>query len=119
MTPNQAIDAVCRGWQDRDVDAVASLFCSDGLYVDPLAPRDLQGPDDIRAVLGPNIGGLSSCKIDLGPVIADGNVGFVEGKFLSEGGEGALDFPFAMLVEMRDGKIARLAEYFDTRPLVG
>jgi ketosteroid isomerase-like protein len=31
---------------------------------------------------------------------------------------GRLDFDFAMLVELRDGRIARLAEYFDTRPLV-
>jgi limonene-1,2-epoxide hydrolase len=119
VDPVQAIEAVCQGWRDLDADAVASLFCGDGLYIDPLAPRDLQGPDDIRTVLGPNIGGLTSCKIDLGQLIADGNVGFVEGRFVSEGGDGPLDFPFAMLVEMRDGKIARLAEYFDTRPLVG
>jgi ketosteroid isomerase-like protein len=119
MDPVQAIKALCQGWRDLDVDAVASLFCGDGLYIDPLAPRELQGPDDIRDVLGPSIGGLTSCKIDLGPLIADGDVGFVEGTFVSEGRDGPLEFPFAMLVEMRDGKIARLAEYFDTRPLVG
>jgi ketosteroid isomerase-like protein len=36
---------------------------------------------------------------------------------LRDGGD-RFDFPFAILVELRDGKIARLAEYFDTRPLV-
>jgi limonene-1,2-epoxide hydrolase len=119
MEPAQALKSLCQAWRDLDVDAVAELFCSDGRYIDPLAPRDLEGPDDIRAVLGPSIGGLTSCRIDLGPLVADANVGFVEGTFVSEGGEGPLSFPFAMLVEMRDGKIARLAEYFDTRGLVG
>ena len=33
-------------------------------------------------------------------------------------GEGRLDFEFAMVVEMRDGEITRLREYFDKRPLV-
>ena len=43
-------------------------------------------------------------------------VGFFASK-LREGGE-RFDFPFAILVELRDERIARLAEYFDTRPLV-
>ncbi len=35
---------------------------------------------------------------------------------LADGG-GRFDFPFAMVVELRDGRIARLTEYFDTAPL--
>ena len=52
-------------------------------------------------------------------VAADGATGLAEGTFASALREGGrLDFPFAMVVEMRDGRIARLSEYFDTRPLV-
>jgi len=29
-----------------------------------------------------------------------------------------MDFPFMILVELRGGQIVRLAEYFDTAPLV-
>jgi ketosteroid isomerase-like protein len=36
---------------------------------------------------------------------------------LRDGGD-RFDFPFAILVELTGGRIARLAEYFDTRPLV-
>ena len=32
-------------------------------------------------------------------------------------GGGRFDFPFAMAVEVQDGRIARLTEYFDTAPL--
>ena len=36
---------------------------------------------------------------------------------LADGGA-RMDFAFAMVVELRGGRIARLAEYFDTAPLV-
>ena len=39
------------------------------------------------------------------------------GSRLRDGG-GRFDFPFAILVEHSDAGIERLAEYFDTRPLV-
>jgi ketosteroid isomerase-like protein len=44
----------------------------------------------------------------------------VEAEFRSAlaSGDGRLDFDFMMLVELRDGRIARLAEYFDTGPLL-
>jgi ketosteroid isomerase-like protein len=54
-------------------------------------------------------------------MMEEGDIGLCEGYFaaaLADSG-GRLDFPFAAVVEMRDGRIARLAEYFDTRPLVG
>ena len=36
---------------------------------------------------------------------------------LRDGGD-RFDFPFAILVELSDAGIERLAEYFDTKPLV-
>jgi hypothetical protein len=42
-----------------------------------------------------------------------------EGYFTSRlaDGSGRLDFPFAILVEMRGDLVARAAEFYDTRPL--
>jgi ketosteroid isomerase-like protein len=47
-------------------------------------------------------------------------VAICEASFLSElaSGEGRFDFEFAMVIEVRDGQITRLCEFFDTRPLV-
>jgi hypothetical protein len=43
-----------------------------------------------------------------------------EGSFTSRlaDGSGRLDFTFAITVEMKQGRIARAAEFFDTRPLI-
>ena len=49
-----------------------------------------------------------------------GDLGLAEGMFrsvLADGG-GRMDFAFAIAIELQDGRIARLTEYFDTAPLV-
>jgi ketosteroid isomerase-like protein len=119
MTPAEALRAVCDAWERGDPDAAAGLFAPDGAYEDPLYPAPLHGPDDIRAGLVEGMGAIEDCRVTLDPVLEDGDrvlaVGFFASR-LREGGE-RFDFPFAILVELSGGKIARLAEYFDTKPL--
>lgn len=121
MTPSEALRALCAGWERGDNDSIAELFTDDGVYEDPLHPRILEGREDIRAVNAAAVAALEECTITLRRMIEDGDAAFAEGYFASRlRDSGArLDFPFAMLVETRDGRIARLAEYFDTRPLTG
>jgi ketosteroid isomerase-like protein len=120
MTPAEALRAVCDAWEAGDPDAASGLFASDGVYEDPLYPEPLHGPDAIRAGMVDGMGAIEDCRVTLDPVIEQGGrvlaIGFFASK-LRDGGD-RFDFPFAILVELRDGKIARLAEYFDTRPLV-
>ena len=119
MTPSVALRNVCACWERGDVDALVALFTDDGVYEDPLHPRILRGRADIQAVNAAAVDALEDCVITLHRIIENADVAFAEGYFASrvrEAGE-RLDFPFAILVEMRDGRIARLAEYFDTRPL--
>lgn len=120
MTPTEALRAVCDAWEVGDPDAAADLFAANGVYEDPLYPEPLTGPQPIRAGLTAGMGAIEDCRVTLDPVIEDGDrvlaVGFFASR-LREGGE-RFDFPFAILVEVRDGRIARLSEYFDTRPLV-
>jgi ketosteroid isomerase-like protein len=68
---------------------------------------------------GHGMAALSECEVTLSAVVERGDLGLCEGMFrsaLADGG-GRFDFPFAMAVEVRDGRIARLTEYFDTAPL--
>jgi ketosteroid isomerase-like protein len=120
MTPAEALRAVCDAWEVGDPDAAAGLFAPDGVYEDPLYPEPLTGPEPIRAGLTEGMGAIEDCRVTLDPVIEDGDrvlaIGFFASK-LRDGGE-RFDFPFAILVELRDERIARLSEYFDTRPLV-
>jgi ketosteroid isomerase-like protein len=52
--------------------------------------------------------------------LEDGDYGAVEGEFRSRlaGGGGRFDFRFMASVELRDGRVQRMSEYFDTKPLL-
>ena len=120
MTPADAIDAVFEAWQALDVERLVPLFTDDARYEDPLFPEALVGHDQLRDGIAAAMADLADCAISSRRTVAGGDTAIVEAGFRSSlaSGEGRLDFDFAMVVEMRDGRIARLAEYFDTRPLV-
>jgi ketosteroid isomerase-like protein len=120
MTPTEALRAVCDAWERGDPDAAAALFAPDGVYEDPLYPAPLRGREAIRAGLADGMGAIENCRVTLDPVLEQGDKVLAIGHFgsrLRDGGE-RFDFPFAILVEHSDAGIERLAEYFDTRPLV-
>ncbi len=118
VTAAEAIEVVCDAWTRLDNDAIAAGFADDGVFDDPLHERRLVGRDEIRETNAGVVAALRQCRVTLGRVVEDGNVGFAEGRFEAVDADGnAMDFPFAMVVETRDGEIARLSEYFDTRPL--
>jgi ketosteroid isomerase-like protein len=120
MTPTEALQAICEAWNRLDNDALANLFSEDGVLEDPLHERTLRGREDVREGNGPAMAVLSECDVTLGNVLERGDLGLAEGMFrsvLADGGE-RMDFPFAIAIELQDGHIARLSEYFDTAPLV-
>jgi ketosteroid isomerase-like protein len=120
MTPSEALQAICEAWNRLDTDALADLFSEDGLFEDPLNERAARGREDVRAIVAPGMAALSECEVTLSAVVERGDFALCEGMFrsaLADGG-GRFDFPFAMAIELKDGRIARLSEYFDTAPLV-
>jgi len=118
MTPAQAIDGVFEAWEQLDVEALLELFTEGARYEDPLFPEPLVGRKQLRESIGPAMAELADCAITIRHVAEHGDSGMVEAEFRSAlaSGEGRLDFDFAMVVEMDDGRVARLAEYFDTGP---
>ena len=119
MTPLEAIRAVFAAWETGNPDALRELFCEDGLYLDPLKPGPLEGREAIVEGNRPAMAAIVDCRIVVQQTIEAGDRGMAEGLFTSRlaGEDGRLDFPFAVIAELRDGRIRRLAEYFDTRPL--
>jgi ketosteroid isomerase-like protein len=120
MTPAEALRAVCDAWEQGDPDAAADMFAADGVYEDPLYEAPLHGREAIRAGLSQGMGAIEDCRVTLDPVLEQGARVLAVGYFASrlrDGGD-RFDFPFAILVELSDAGIARLAEYFDTKPLV-
>jgi ketosteroid isomerase-like protein len=119
MTPIEAMQAVCEAWTRLDNDALADLFDDEGLFDDPLNERVVHGREDVRAVTAPAMEALAECEVTLDKALESGDFGLGEGTFRSRltDGQGRMDFAFALAVEMREGRIARLTEYFDTAPL--
>jgi ketosteroid isomerase-like protein len=119
MTPTQAVHEIVRGWEQSDPDAIAAIFAEGGVFDDPLQPRRRTGPRDIREACAGGIAAIRDCHIAIHSLVVSGDTAFAEGKFCSVlAADGArFDFPFVMIVDMKDGKVTRLAEYFDTRPL--
>jgi ketosteroid isomerase-like protein len=119
VTAGEATRAVCEAWERGDPDAVAALFAEDGRYEDPLFPEVLVGPDAIREAVAASMAEITGLRIPIRHLVETDGVAICEASFLSElaAGEGRFDFEFAMVIEVRGGRIARLVEYFDTRPL--
>jgi ketosteroid isomerase-like protein len=120
MTPIEALQAVCEAWTRLDNDALADLFADEGLFDDPLNDGIVRGREEVRAVAAPAMQALAECHVTLESALESGDLGLGEGTFRSRlaDGQGRMDFSFALAVEMREGRIARLTEYFDTAPLV-
>ena len=120
MGPAEAIRRIFSAWETNYPDGLAQLFTEDGVYEDPLKGSRIEGRDNVQSENAPAMAALDSCRIDIWRSVEDGDVGFSEGYFASSlaDGSGRLDFPFAVVVEMRDGLVARCVEYFDTRPLI-
>jgi ketosteroid isomerase-like protein len=120
MTPREALTATFEAWERGDPEALAELFAADGVLEDPLKQGTIVGRAQILEQSRPAVAAVADCRISISHLVEHGDVGFCEGFFAARlvEPEGRLDFPFGAVVEMRDGKIARLAEYFDTRPLL-
>jgi ketosteroid isomerase-like protein len=119
MTPIEVLQAICEAWNRLDNDALAELFADDGVFEDPLHEKTLVGREEIRTVNGPAMASLSECEVTLRTALEGGDLGLAEGMFRSALADGGarMDFAFSIAIELRDGRIARLTEYFDTAPL--
>jgi ketosteroid isomerase-like protein len=120
MKPIEALSASFEAWEAGDPAALAALFGERGTFIDPLKPGPLVGPDQIETGNREAMAALEDVRITINRSFEDGDHGAVEGEFhsrLASGGQ-RFDFPFMASVELVDGRVQRLTEYFDTKPLV-
>ena len=121
MIASEAIRALCAAWERGDPDALADLFTEEGVYEDPLKDGGpMVGRQEIREGNRPAMAAIEDCRVEIRRLVADGAVAMAEGYLASRlaDGSGRLDFPFAIVAEMHDGLIVRVAEFYDTRPLI-
>lgn len=118
MNAREATIAVCQAWERSDAQGVADLFAQDGRYQDPLFPEVLVGPEAILRGVAPAMADITGLQIPIKHLAVEGDVAICEAAFLCElvADGSRMDFDFAMVIEVADGQIVRLTEYFDTHP---
>lgn len=118
MSGNGVLQAYCRAFASKDVDAVASLFDANALYELPLLGQRLIGRAEIRAGLQRAFSVAETCCIELTDIRSSATATMAEGRLSAKlhRDQSAVDMPLAMVLETRNGHITRLSTYLDARP---
>jgi len=126
MTPTDAFQAYCDAFCQGDHIAMADLFTDDGVFEASSLDKPIHGKTDLESQLRVISNSCSNIQTEVRVAIESGSRGHFEGTYEAEilgtggkldGSSHRIDFKFVAVVEMRDGKITRLSEIFDTRPL--
>ena len=126
MTPSKAFEAYCTAFAAGDHIAMANLFTDDGVFEASSIDKPLQGREELKSQLRIISNSSSDIKTETRVAIETGSNGYFEGVYEAEiigtggkvdGSPHRIDFKFVAIVEMREDKISRLTEIFDTRPM--
>jgi len=126
MTPRRALELYCDAFARRVPDDIAPLFADDAILDLPLCDGRVHGRDKIMQEISAAIRGLKTIEVIFDHVVEVGAQVLAEGRFHAEqvgipphvdGTPYRLDFKFVAVVELREGKIVRWSEYFDTKPI--
>ncbi|UCI28491.1 nuclear transport factor 2 family protein [Mesorhizobium sp. B2-8-5] len=126
MTPTQAFRRYCDHFIAGDAAAIASMFTDDGEFIVPMADKPAKGRASIEKEMRQAALSQKNIQVEVTAAIDAGATGFVEANYSAEvvGTGGKLDgtphrVDFRMVGEITlvDGKIKRLTEYLDRRPM--
>ena len=113
MTPDEAVTALVRACEARDLDAVCALLAEDVEY-DNVPIGAVHGHDGVRHVLS---GGVTQAATEIEWVVlrqvASGTTVMNErvDRFLVDGRW--IEIPIAAVFEVREGRISLWRDYFD------
>jgi aminomethyltransferase len=125
MKPTAVFAAYCEAFAAGDHHAIAELFADDGVFEASTLDAPIRGKAALAAQLRIISNSCRDISTQIRVAIDSGNKGYFEGVYEAEiigtggkidGSPHRIDFKFVAVVEIQNGKIARLAEIFDTRP---
>jgi len=126
MTPTIAFNAYCEAFARGDHIAMVDLFVDDGVFEASSLDEPIIGKLRLESELRIISNSSRDIHTEVRVAIETGERGHFEGVYEAEvigtggkidGSPHRIDFKFVAIVEMRKGKIARLCEIFDTRPM--
>jgi ketosteroid isomerase-like protein len=115
----EALRALYDTFCAADYEGLGALFADDGIF--EINAERHTGPDDIRRSEEAFRSTVTDCAVEYTAFLEQGDTAMCEAVFSFtqlEGGA-SVRLPFMAVAVMRDGRIARLTEYFDTGPLGG
>jgi len=113
MTPGATVTALIRANEARDVEAVLGLLTDDIAY-ENVPMGVMNGHDEVRAMLGPFLGGAERVEWEVLEQVEQGDVVMNErvDRFWLPG-DITIELRVAGLFKVRDGRVALWRDYFD------
>ncbi len=100
-------------YKARDAERMAQFYTSDATFVDPSFELNLNGPDEIRALLSKALAKYESLDWEIAHTISARDDLVVEGKMIGKLGAKTVQVPFVSVFHFKDGKIAEQRDMFD------
>jgi limonene-1,2-epoxide hydrolase len=118
MTPGEVVAALIKANEARDLDAIVALMTDDIVY-ENVGMGACTGADEVRALLGPFYAGAERVAWEVLAQVEHGDVVMNErvDRFFLPGDKQA-EVRVAGYFEVRDGKVRRWRDYFDTQALM-
>jgi len=118
MTLKSQLDAYCRAFNARSLDAARALFADHALFELPLLGQRLFGGDEIAQGLARIFELTETVRLEIAAATESDRILIAEGALTAKlhRDSAAATMPAAITLQARDGKITRLATYLDARP---
>ncbi len=126
MNAIEAFERYCEAWVNHDQDVMTDLFTEDGVFEASSLDYPVRGKDALKRELRILSSSQTDIRTETRTAIETRTGALIEGTYQAkvvgaggkvDGSPARVDFRFVAVVEMRDGKMSRLQEIFDTRPL--
>jgi limonene-1,2-epoxide hydrolase len=113
MTPAEAVTALIKANEARDIDAILAALTDDVVY-ENVGMGVMNGHDEVRALLGPFAEMAERVEWEVLHQVEQGDTVMNErvDRFWLVGGK-KIEIRVAGLFEVRDGKVAAWRDYFD------
>jgi limonene-1,2-epoxide hydrolase len=113
MTPGDAVTALIKANEARDIEAILAVLADDVVY-ENVPMSVMNGHDEVRAMLGPFAEMAEKVEWEVLEQVESGDVVMNErvDRFWLEGGH-TVELRVAGVFKVRDGKITLWRDYFD------
>ena len=118
MSLKNHLDTYCRAFNERSLDGAIAQFADHAVFELPLLGQRLFGRAEIAAGLRRIFAVTERARLTFTDVSASGQVLIAEGELQAKlhRDTAPVALPTAIVLESKDGKIARLSTYLDARP---